>query len=256
MNDMNVTAIEQRADQPVAAATPTSIPSKEFTMDLNTILSAALTAAVQQALEPLQQKIRVLEEKAQATNTHVGVLQQRITAVDALTNRINALEFNRTTLPEVVNLVEQTMARHCAHTHAPIAQQLVALEEAVAIPAPTAPGKDNDTRIQALFDLLGTLIDTSPSAVANVQEHGDHQFTPNGALRDWVNQLAEDQADAALRDHNNEFNHNDFIGSYGAIEEEVADTVETALRDHDFSEEIEDAVQSAIRDLTFEVSVS
>lgn len=206
--------------------------------DLNAIVSAALNAAVQQAVAPLVERIAALEKNEE-------YLTNRITALESAVDKATLAEFIERELiaslavtdivgEDRVAQIESRVAAlegdishkvqiQQANITAALAERIAALESAPTAIVEEQRGIDDElVRIKQRVEALES------------ETQGENRYLN----RDEVNDLIQE----AMDDHTSTYDHDDY-------DSHVSDD------DKHFDGDIEDAIRDALSNMSFDISI-
>jgi hypothetical protein len=189
--------------------------------DLNQILSAALNAAVAEAIKPLVERIEKLESTANANNFTVGGLETRVKALE----NNPAVGVDTTLLDRVVALEEG-----CVGIDQRLLEQRVALLEQ----RPVAPA------------VAGVI---TPEMIVESMNKAEWLWEKVNA---YIETGIEDRIERAIDDHCSTYDHDSYdsvVNEWGS--EEVSDFV----KEGDLDDKIEEQVNEVLRNASFEIRV-
>ena len=203
-------------------------------ININTIISQALAAAVQQAIQPLQQeyanKMAEMAEKITALEMRL-TLGEKLTperGVDtALTDRVAALE-NQALV--VSNAVDKRIA---ALENNPAQGVDTTLEEAAA-------NKDKHERqlfvLQHLTARVTALENNPAQGVDTTLEETLQRLDNQEWFWDKLRNFTDSAVEQAIEEHKEEYDHNDFV---------TEDKLDDYVQKDSFRDEIEDVLNNA-----------
>ena len=180
-------------------------------IDINTIISQALAAAVQQATAPLLERIAALE--AQSANRH-----ERLRVLEgALTDRVLALENNPA--QGVDTTLEQAAVNKDAHE-----RQLFVLQHLTA-------------RIAALETKLTEADLFTKTTEVHINKDELLEYLDN---QEWfwakIRNFTDTAVEQAIENHTDMYDHNDFV---------TEDKLDDYVQKDSFRDEIEDVLNNA-----------
>lgn len=184
-------------------------------IDLNTLISNALTAAVQQAVAPLNERIAVLESANDILHRVQG-------------ERIAALETKLTEANLFTQMTPATITADAFVTH--LDQQEWFWHKIAGFVTNNSEITAND--LEVLKDRVAALEDRTNELESETQ--GENRYLN----RDDVASLIEE----AMDDHTSTYDHDDYDNHIGDD-------------DKHFDGDIEDAVRDALSNMTFDVSI-
>ena len=195
-------------------------------IDLNTIISQALAAAVQQATAPLLERIAALEAQSADRHARLRVLE------GALTDRVAALENQALVVSDAVDKRISALEKRVFEDLGTIIEQ-----EFIASMAVTdVVGHDT---VKALTDRVAALESTSTQGIGVLLENLDNQEWFWHKIREFTGTVVEQ----AVEHHCDEYDHNDFV-----TEDKLDDYVKT--------ENLESEVCDVVRDIMEGATVS
>lgn len=174
-------------------------------IDLNTIISQALAAAVQQATAPLLERIAALEAQSADRHARLRVLE------GALTDRVAALE--KRVFEDLGTIIEQEFTASMAVTD--------------------VVGHDT---VKALTDRVAALESTSTQGIGVLLENLDNQEWFWHKIREFTGTVVEQ----AVEHHCDEYDHNDFV-----TEDKLDDYVKTEDFESEVCDVVRDIMEGA-----------
>lgn len=220
-------------------------------IDLNTIISQALAAAVQQATAPLLERIAALEAQSADRHARLRVLE------GALTDRVAALEDNKqlTAAAFVTYLDSQKWfwEKLRNFTGGALTERIAALEKRVFEDLGTIIEQEfiasmavtdvvgHDT-VKALTDRVAALESPSTQGIGVLLENLDNQEWFWHKIREFTGTVVEQ----AIENHTDFWDHNDFV-----TEDKLDDYVKTET----FDSEVHDAVREVMEGATVSIRI-
>ena len=219
-------------------------------IDLNTLFSNALTAAITNAVAPLNERIAALESICTTQHNDMVTMRVRISALEAKTNEANMAKF-----------VE-------GETLAALAVTDIVGEDRVAqIESRIAALEQNDefvtNRVSRLENNPAQGVDTQTTQYTLLSKEQFkamlQELATKDALIDYLNEqewfwdkmrnFIDAATEQAVDNHCETYDHDSYDSAVSDLEDRDFDDLVT-------NDSLEDAVRDAVRNLSFDISVS